>query len=238
MLRRTAAVVLADGTLTQFEDAESEVSRLLAGRPMAWWTLDNIMQVPGIVRTVLVTRADDRSRAEALRRDLPGLDLDVITAATSRQDSIHGALKHLAHDIESGSVDLVLVHDAARPLCRPDLMARGIAIADEVGGAVPVVDGDDLMEVRPDGTLVTLEPGHRYMRIQTPQAFRARGILQGYDAAAEAAFEDEEAYVSVQKFSDLKIEFFPGERRNIRVASAEDLIEATVLLDVRRDATS
>lgn len=228
------AVLLATGTATQVGDDETEVSRQLAGRRMVTWTLASLMQVPEVVRTVLVTRTEDILGAEAVRQDFPDLDIETIEGTTSRHDSVHKALQHLADDIRSGTVDVVLVHDAARPLCRPGMMQTAISIARADGGAVPALDGRHLMHVASDGSIVPPEPDQRYMRVQTPQAFRASPLFRAYGEAARIGFEDEDPYASVQRFSDLDVRFFDGEERNLRVVSADDMFLAERLLTKER----
>lgn len=161
------AVVLAAGTVAQFGD-DSEVSLPLAGRSVVSWTLDSLMRVPELVRTILVTRAHDLVRAEVVRRHVPDLDLEIIEGGKSRHHSERKALQHLADDIQSGAVDVVLVHDADRPLCTPEMMQAASSIAREVGGAVPVLEGHDLIRVDSDGSMVASEHGRRYLRLQTP----------------------------------------------------------------------
>lgn len=223
------AIVLATGIVTH-KSGDCELSLSLAGRSLVSWTFDSLMRVPEVVRTILVTRTDAIVRAEVVLREFPDLDVEIIEGGRSRHHSERRALQHLARDIHSGAVDVVLVHDADRPLCRPEMMRAAITVAREVGGAVPALEGSHLVRLNPDGSLGTLERGHRYVRLQTPQAFRALPLLRAYEAAARVGYEAQDTHSSVQRFSDLEVRFFQGEERNMRVASADDLLLAERLL--------
>jgi 2-C-methyl-D-erythritol 4-phosphate cytidylyltransferase len=230
ILPGAVAVVLASGSMNQIGDNLSEVSFPLAGRFMASWTLDSLRRVPEVVRTILVTRGNDVVRAEVVAREVPHLDVEVIEGGRSRHQSEHQAFQHLAKDIQSGTVDVILVHDADRPLCRPAMMQTAIAIAREVGGAVPLLDGHHLMAASSDGSIREIEPRPRYVRLQAPQAFRARSLFQAYEAASRAGFEAEDTHSSVQRFSDLEVRFFKGEERNMKIASSDDVFLAERIL--------
>src|SRR5690625_4731922 len=80
------------------------------------------------------------------------------------------ALRHLADRIDSGAVDTVLIHDAARPLVSHGLAAAVLHAAREAGGAVPGIPADDIAPVGDGELLATgrFDPGV-LVRVQTPQ---------------------------------------------------------------------
>ena len=156
---------------------------------MLSWSLGAIAEVPELIRTILVIRPDDRARAvKVVDREVPGLDVEIIDGGASRHQSEHRALEYLAPDIFSGSVDIVLVHDAARPLAGPGMMRAAISVARQFGGAVPGVEAHDLVTIDSEGNLGDLAPASRYIRVQTPQAFRAAPLLHAFRQAAAAEF--------------------------------------------------
>ena len=223
------AVVIATGAATQMGD-DTEVTLALAGRSMVSWTLGTLTRVPEVVRTLLVTRADDLDDAQALANEFPALDVDVIAGDDSWSRSERKALECLAKDIQSGAIEIVLVHDAGRPLCRPELMQAVISAARRVGGAVPVLEIPALFMRSPQGTIAPQDQARRYVRVQTPQAFRALPLLRACEAAEQVGFEGEDTHASVERFSDVDVTVIPGSELNVRVASADDFIVAERLL--------
>ena len=65
----------------------------------------------------------------ALTDDLPGPAVELVEGGDSRHESEFNMLRHIAADIEDGSVDVVLIHDAARPVAGPDMMRAALDTA-------------------------------------------------------------------------------------------------------------
>ncbi|RYF44475.1 MAG: 2-C-methyl-D-erythritol 4-phosphate cytidylyltransferase [Comamonadaceae bacterium] len=225
------AVVLAAGKGTRVGAEGNKAYLPLAGRRMVSWTLESLSQVPELARTVLVIRPEERKRAEqTVDREAPDLDVEIIEGGNSRHESEYKALQYLAPDIESGAVDVVLIHDAARPLAGPGMMRSAISVAREFGGAVPALEAHDLVKVDADGNLDSLETERNLIRVQTPQAFRAAPLLRAYGEAVKAEFEGTDTSSSVERFSDLEVRSFQGDERNLKVTYAHDLFLAERLL--------
>lgn len=203
----------------------------LAGRRMVSWSLSAILDVPELIRTVLVIRPDDRERAvKTLDREVPDLKVEIIDGGASRHQSEHHALEYLAPDIESGAVDVVLIHDAARPLAGPGMMRAAISVARTFGGAVPGLEAHDLVTMDSEGNLDELRSTDRYIRVQTPQAFQSAPLLQAYRDAAAEHFEGTDTSSSVERFSGTQVRSFQGDPRNLKVTFSQDLFLAERLL--------
>lgn len=235
MVRRSrpgaVAVVLAAGSGTRMGADRNKAYLPLAGRRMLSWSLSSIAEVSELVRTILVIRADDRARATStLDREVPDLPVEIIDGGSSRHQSEYRALQYLADDIESGAVDIVLIHDAARPLAGPGMMRSAITVARQFGGAIPGVEVRDLVTMDEDGHLGDLRPEDRHIRVQTPQAFQALPLLHAYRAADAEQFEGTDTSSSVEKFSDIEVRSFQGDPRNMKVTFSQDLFLAERLL--------
>ena len=126
----------------------------------------------------------------------------------------------------------MLIHDAARPMCSPELVATLVRTAAERGGAVPGLVADDLAAVGADGTLVPLVG--RHVRIQTPQVFAAAPLLEAYHQAAEVGFEGTDTAACLERFSSLTVAHVAGEEQNFKITYPHDLLIADELLR-RRD---
>ena len=108
----------------------------------------------------------------------------------------------------------MLIHDAARPLCSPELVAALVQAAAEHGGAVPGLLADDLAAFGADGTIVPL--AGRHVRVQTPQVFAARPLLEAYERAAGTGFDGTDTAACVERFSSLPVGFVRARRRTSR----------------------
>jgi 2-C-methyl-D-erythritol 4-phosphate cytidylyltransferase len=234
---RAALVVLAGGSGTRLGAGTNKVYLPLAGHPVLSWSFRWAAEVPEITRLLLVTRLDDVALADdLLRRDLAGLAVEVVPGGASRHGSEQAALDHLEPLVDAGELDVIAIHDGARPLTGPALMAAVVRAAAGTGGAVPGLPVSDLLPLdaagRPSADDRPSADGSvgRLVGMQTPQAFRARPLLAAYRAASAAGFEGTDTAASMETFGDLPIRVVPGGRWNLKVTFPHDLEVAERLL--------
>jgi 2-C-methyl-D-erythritol 4-phosphate cytidylyltransferase len=227
-------VVLAAGLGTRVGADGNKAYLPLAGRSMVTWSLDAVTHAPGIMRTVLVFRRGERALAEdTVNRELPYATVEFVKGGDSRHASESNVLAHLAADIESGSIDVVLIHDAARPMAGPDMFDTALSVAREFGGAVPALTVPDVVTMQADGGLESLSERGTLVRVQTPQAFRAAPLLQAYRAADREGFEGTDTASCIEKYTDIDVRTYRGEERNLKVTYAHDIAVAERLLTNR-----
>jgi 2-C-methyl-D-erythritol 4-phosphate cytidylyltransferase len=219
-----AAVVLAGGSGVRVGQGRNKAYLPVGGRTVVTTSLRAMATAPGLRRLVLVVRADDVALAErTLAEELPDppVPVELVLGGATRHGSEERALRHLEPAIRAGAVDLVLIHDAARPLCSPELVAALVRAAADHGGAVPGLPADDLAAVEADGTVVPLVG--RHVRVQTPQAFAALPLLQAYQRAAGTGFDGTDTAACVERFSSLAVRSVPGERENFKITYPADV---------------
>ena len=175
---RAALVVLAGGEGRRVGHDTNKVLLPLAGRRVFTWSIRWARELAHVTHTVLVIREQDREVVlRTLDREVEGAPVQVVVGGDSRHGSEWSALQALAGPIERGEVDVVVIHDAARPLASTRLFEDVVAAAAEHGGALPVLTPAGLTTLAPaaeatasdvaavtDGTVVA---------VQTPQAFAA-----------------------------------------------------------------
>jgi 2-C-methyl-D-erythritol 4-phosphate cytidylyltransferase len=227
---RAAVAVLAGGSGTRIGAGTNKVYLEVAGRPVLWWTLRGFARVPAVTRLVLVVRAGDEAAAAAVVADV-GARVEVVTGGAARHDSEERAIVHLAPAIRAGDLDVVAIHDAARPVLDPALVTATIAAAYADGGAIPGLPVDD-GAARAEGGAVPLDPAAtgRLVRVQTPQAFAARPLLAAYEAAARDGFTGTDTAACLERYTDVTVRVLPGDPRNIKVTYPADLLVAGRLL--------
>lgn len=220
-----ALILLAAGQGTRVGHETNKVFLPLAGRRVLTWSLDSTQHLPGLVRTVVVLQDEDRVHAdEVLHREARGRVVTLVGGGDTRHASELQALRALTPQIRSGEVDVVVIHDAARPLASPRMFAE---VADEArlrGGALPVLDQEGL--VFDDGSAVRT----RLVTVQTPQAFHALPLLKAYERAAREGFVGSDTAACVERFSDLQVHGVSGDAGNIKITFPEDLFLAERLL--------
>lgn len=224
---RAALVLMAAGTGARVGHEVNKVYLPLGGRAAVAWSLGAALRVPEVTRVVLVAAERDQSLAtQALSREAPRLAVEVVTGGSTRHGSEWRGLQALAAEIRRGDIDIVVIHDAARPLASTALFEGVIAAAWARGGAVPVRPHTAV--VRVDGA--TLAPNRAIVAVQTPQAFAARPLLAAYERADHEGFTGTDTASCVEAFSDLPVTYLTGSAHNIKITFREDLATAEYLL--------
>lgn len=228
------AVVLAAGLGTRVGADGNKAYLQIAGRSMVAWSIDTLTRVPEIARTVLVFRRGELELArDTLRREVPTATVEFVEGGDSRHASESNVLRHLAADIDSGSIDVVVIHDAARPVAGPDMFVTALSVAREFGGAIPAIPVADVIRTTDGDDVESLSGSAALVRVQTPQAFRAATLLQAYRAADREGFEGTDTSSCVEAFTDMEVRTFRGEQRNLKVTYSPDIAVAERLLTRR-----
>jgi 2-C-methyl-D-erythritol 4-phosphate cytidylyltransferase len=226
---RVAVVLLAAGSGSRVGQGVNKVFLLVAGRPMVSWSLVEAAQVQGVAQVVIAIAERDRELAEhVLAAERLNCDARTVVGGKTRHESEWRALQELAPDIAGGRLDVVVVHDTARPLTESLLFEQVIECAHRHGGAVPI---------RPAMALIGRDKSARdVVAAQTPQAFRAAGLLRSYELAQKAGFVGTDTASCVERFSDLEIHCLLGSASNIKLTFPDDLRLAERLLTARVNA--
>lgn len=226
-------VVLAAGLGTRVGADGNKAYLPLAGRSMLAWSLDTLTRLPEIARTVLVFRKGEFDLArDTVSRELGDAAIELVEGGDTRHGSETNVVRYLAGDIESDSVDVVAIHDAARPLAGPEMFRQAIALAREFGGALPALPVEHLAAAGDDG-LSSVSGRPALVRVQTPQAFRARDLLHAYRCAERDRFEGTDTSSCIEHYTDVEVRTFDGDTANLKVTYARDVAVAQHLLSDR-----
>lgn len=222
----TTGIVLAGGSGSRVQRDVNKVFLPLGDREILSYSLDTMSHSPVIDELVLVVRDEDRPAAEQLLGEVGTEKLvAVVTGGESRHQSEWRGLDAIADVIEAGDVEVVVVHDGARPFMTSELLASTVAAAVRSGGGVPGLPIDGPVYERNTEGAVAL-PHHKLRRMQTPQAFRARPLLEAYRRANRAGQEGVDTAETVGRYADIAIEVVAGDPRNIKVTFVEDIFRA------------
>lgn len=206
---------------------------------MLEWTLSAFAAHPAISWIVLVAGADERERVAASAAGIPRIH-SVMTGGATRADSVRRGLEAVPPEAE-----LVLVHDAARPLVSGAVIDRVLETTARLGAAVPGLPlADTVKRVDRSGLIRRTVPRTAVldgrdladlMTVQTPQGARVewlRAAYAAYDARSpmlsEAAEPTDEA--SLLELAGFPVAVAPGDPANMKITRPEDLILAEHLL--------
>ncbi|WP_423221539.1 2-C-methyl-D-erythritol 4-phosphate cytidylyltransferase [Intrasporangium flavum] len=200
----------------------------LAGRPLLGHALRGALSCPDLHQVVVVAPAEwvgpaqEACRLAAAEHASGGPEPAVVTGGAERGDSVAAGLAAL-----DASVDVVLVHDAARCLTPPEVFARVVAAVE--AGAVAVVPGtpvvDTVKQVDASGRVVATPDRSSLRAVQTPQGFRREVLARAHAVSSEAT--DDAGLVERLGEPVLVVE---GHRLALKVTTPDDLETATRLL--------
>ncbi len=219
-----AVVILAAGSGSRVGAEHNKVLLPLGDAAVLAWSVRDVLALPDVHRVLIVARPEDRAAvAVAVAPHLGEREALLVDGGPTRHASEWAALQVLADDITSGEVDVVAVHDGARPLAGVDLWRAVLTAARDVGGAIPVVPMTHLLHA--DLTPVLEEVGG----VQTPQAFRAPDLLAAYRAAASDGFEGTDTAACIAAYADVTVAAVPSTALNLKITFPEDVALALEL---------
>ena len=223
----TAALVPAAGRGERLGPGEPKALRLLGGEPLLHHAVRTLLGVVDLV--VVAAPADDVVTVRAGLAQLSGLGgaVLVVHGGATRQESVALALRAVPP-----SVDVVLVHDAARPLTPGSLVT---AVVEAVrSGAPAVVPGlpvaDTIKRVDDEGHVLATVDRSALRAIQTPQGF-SRDLLERAHAAAGGDLHTDDAGL-VERLGE-RVTVIPGAEDAFKVTRPFDLAVAETLLAAR-----
>jgi 2-C-methyl-D-erythritol 4-phosphate cytidylyltransferase len=187
-MKRVTAILPAAGLGTRMGADTPKQFLFLDGVPVLLFTLRRLAACPAITDFIIATRAEDMDSVSAnVTAEKLGRKVCVVRGGDSRQDSVANAVAKVPAE-----TDLILVHDAVRPLVTRDQIERVIAEADACGAAILGIPAmDTVKEVKraslpTDVALITATiPRERVVLAQTPQVFRAALLLEAFARARE-----------------------------------------------------
>lgn len=220
-----AIVLLAAGSGSRVGAGINKVLLPLGGSTVLGRSVTTALAVPDVARLLLVVRDGEQSAvADAVQPLLGEREVAVVVGGATRHASEWRALKVLAADIEAGTIDVVAIHDSARPLAGAELYRATIAAAREYGGAIPVAPLGHLLS----RSLGAVGAGD-LVGVQTPQSFRAPELLAAYRAAAEEGMEFTDTAGCLERYGRVRIAAVPSTRSNLKVTFPEDVALAEAL---------
>ena len=151
--------------------------------------------------------------------------VDVVTGGAERRDSVRNALAAVPAE-----ADIVLVHDAARPLVSAAVIERCIAAAADGRSAIAALPVIDTIKEVDEGGRITGTPDRRALwAAQTPQAFPAEVLRDAHARAAEEGISATDDAALVARYGG-KVVVVEGASENLKVTTPTDLAVAEALL--------
>jgi len=203
--------------------ADPKAFRRLGARSLLEWSL--VALAPHVDHVVVAVPPTYVGSARAALAD--AVNVTVLAGGATRQESVAMAL--VAVD---PAIELVLVHDAARPLVPGEVIARVIEAlrdgAEAVAPVVPVIDS--LRRVNPDGSSAAVDRT-ALRAVQTPQGFRRQVLLRAHQEAPHLGAADD---ASLVERSGVPVHLVAGSELALKITRPHDLLVAEAILARQR----
>ncbi|HIC95493.1 TPA: 2-C-methyl-D-erythritol 4-phosphate cytidylyltransferase [Candidatus Bipolaricaulota bacterium] len=219
------AVVLAAGKSSRM--GQSKPYLPLNGRPVLLFSLERFDRSPLVEELVVAVREEEAERFQEgiLARRHFQKPIKTVIGGEERQDSALAAVRALSEGIE-----LVLVHDGARPFFSDELLERLVEAAEEHGAAVPAIPAKETIRGFDEEGFATEELDRsRLFLVQTPQCFSYKLLRRSLEEACARGryFTDDAGAVAA--IAGVRAKLVPGEEENIKITTPLDLELAEVL---------
>ena len=210
-------------------DGRDKIFIPVLGRPLLMYSLDAFECSPHVDSIVVATAAESIKRVKKIASENEIRKLaSVVPGGARRQDSVSNALNAL------GEMDIVIVHDGARPFVDDVTIARAVEEARSYGAASAAVPVKDTIKVATSEMTVASTPERATLwAAQTPQSF-SLGVLKRAHARIKDDVTDDAAMVEALGHP---VKLFMGSNENIKVTTPEDIAVAEAIARARLEMT-
>ncbi|HEY0782925.1 MAG TPA: 2-C-methyl-D-erythritol 4-phosphate cytidylyltransferase [Thermoanaerobaculia bacterium] len=225
--RDVGVVIVAGGSSTRIGGRELKQFRWVAGKPVLLHSLQTFMARPDVVGVVVVLPRNYVADPPPWIFQCDVDRLMIAPGGTTRSESVWNGLEDLPD-----AADVVLVHDAARPLVDNPTIDRVVAEARAGRSAIaalPVVD--TLKEVGEDGRIVRTVEREKLWRAQTPQGFPRETIVTAHRRAREQKLSATDDAALCERLG-IPVVVVRGSERALKITDDDDFARAEALFRV------
>lgn len=228
MANNLRVVIAAAGSATRMGSKINKPYMLLKSRPVLAYSLDIFEEFNLVDDIVIVANPQeiDYCKREIVEKYGYRKVSQVVAGGKMRQDSVRVGLRQLGQD-----TDFIAVHDGARPFLTHELLEKLLKAAEQWGAAIPgVMPKDTLKFVDRDEFVRQTLDRSSVVAIQTPQLFKFEELLAAYNQAYEEGFIATDDAALFENYIG-RVKIVPGDYRNIKITTPEDLKIAEVLVN-------
>ena len=226
-----AALIVAGGRGARASGGQTRPKQYcpVGGVPMIARTIGVFAAHPRVDDILVVIHPDDEKLYRAASEPFAQRLQNPVQGGARRQDSVRAGLEALAAVAPSA----VLIHDAARPFVKSELIDRVIASLGAHQGALPCLLVTDTLKWIAEGRVIGTAERNQLWRAQTPQGFKFDAILAAHRAAANEPAREFTDDAGIAEWFGLDVAVVEGGEDNRKLTTAEDLKIADELLQPR-----
>lgn len=209
-----SAIITAAGSGRRFGEAKQ--FKKLHGKPLYQYSLDTFIKSRLFDEIILVIPNSNQEKVQKEIKRKYSSQVSLVIGGSDRQDSVKNAIQN-----SNPNIDLVVIHDAARPFITTTLIEKCISACETSDGAIIAMQPHDTIKFSKDNIVEkTIDRSNIWMA-QTPQAFNKRKILEAYSSSDfdDLIVTDES---SLMEKLGYKIMIVPGTGKNFKITTFDD----------------
>ncbi len=224
-MNKVSAIILAAGSGSRF--GEKKQFKELNGKPIWFYSLNTFIQSESVDELILVIPNDS---LETLKQSQVFTSLNktnnikLVSGGESRKDSVFNGLK-----VVKKAIDIVCIHDAARPFIKASYIKHSVEACSEFDGAIIAIPSVDTVK-KVDKQIIknTIDRESLWMA-QTPQTFKKDKLLYAIKNSSHLNITDESMLMEEANF---KIKLIEGDQSNFKITNEIDWELAKVMVEV------
>ena len=212
-------LIVAGGSGNRMGNPVPKQFMMLAGKSVLWHAINCFSHLPQLTSLTISGHPEWLKRINEilLKFDLP--NAKCIPGGTTRQISCKNGLDHIKADPR----DIVLIHDAARPFVRRNIIDKVISATQITGGSIPAIPIPDSMIQFQEGFIVDYPDRNQYKLVQTPQGFWFERIKEAHSQAAADGVINATDDASLLLNQGFPVTVIDGDPLNIKITTPSDL---------------
>lgn len=217
---KAAVIIAAAGLSKRFGSKTPKQFFLLKKLPIFLWSVIAFSKVKSFKQIILVAPRDS---VLSLKKYEKKYGIKVVAGGKERFESVNNGLKALNDDI-----DIVAIHDGARPLISKTVIVNCLNAAKKYGAAIACLDVNDTVKLTGNDLVIKRTiPRENIWRAQTPQIFKRHLIEKAYSKLGSKKVTDDSQLLETL---GIKVKIVRGEFSNLKITKPEDLALAKMLI--------
>ena len=209
---KNIAVILLAGDSTRFKSDSPKQLFEVNGKPLFYYSVKPFVESKYIDSVLVVSKKEYFAN---IKKYFNGVA--TIEGGASRHESVKNAISYLKDKVDDN--DNVLIHDGARLFLDDEHILKLIEALKDNQAATLALPSEDTLGVIEDGKIVQIPDRSRYVKIQTPQAFKFVTILRAHQVDAFLASDDAQLCLGM----DVKVAYVEGSKKFNKVTTIEDI---------------
>lgn len=230
---KNVAMILAGGVGARMNSPVPKQFHMIKGKPVMVYTIEAFQNSTAIddIVIVLLKEWDDIMSKYIAKYNLDKVSKIVFGGSTGFQ-SIQNGVKYLSETYQDE--DIILIHDAVRPLLTEEVINNNIAGVEKYGNAVTVIPATEALLYSEDGeTSKKIIDRNLILRTQTPQSLRLKELVNIHKEANRAGIKDTVATCTLLVETGRKVHAVMGDNSNFKLTMPEDVALFEAYLDAK-----